>query len=374
MTIDSPDVTTENPARRRWHAVAITVAVIAFAMGVFLNVPGEPISTPDIFETAQYGPHFVCYPRHIAHGWPLRFLEHTGPTDAASLSYNLPAPYRFGAPYKFDVWKLLANTIFTVGVSLVIGWLAQRHITKYSFGFGLANIAVLVVAISCILGYGTYRYRLQQAQMKQLEVSLTETDYRHLEWETLGPYWLRSLTGEACWNWGDRLLAAEPRYYEDIESFPGKSSIKILRPYEIRLDQPFSLEGYDQLVALDLYFVNLPGDGPISEDGKTPLTPLMREIARCQRLEGLNFYDLDMTDRDLELLANMPRLMNLELSSNPDITDAGLLHLASIKSLQKLGLQGTSVTEAGVNKLQAAIPNCFIYWRDSQNPNAIRLP
>lgn len=252
----------------------------------------------------------------------------------------------------------------------MLGWLTQRHITKYNFRFGLSHIAVLLLAIGCVLGYGTYRYRLQQAQLDITFPSGDTEEAAYLEWAPFGPFWLRSLTGDKFWRWGDRLLAAEPHGFQEIETFPGKSTILVLRPNAINLDEPPSFKGYHRLLAIDLRHTHHIGFGPPDDDGDVNLIPLMREIAKCQTLQGLNFYDNGVTDRDLEELRTMPNLKHLELSGNDRITDAGLVHLASIKSLRKLGLQGTGVTQQGVNELEAELPNCYIHWdgRDQANP------
>ena len=43
-----------------------------------------------------------------------------------------------------------------------------------------------------------------------------------------------------------------------------------------------------------------------------------------------------------------------------DITDAGLVHLKALTSLQTLELDQTQVTDAGVARLQEALPDCEI--------------
>ncbi|NQU21935.1 MAG: hypothetical protein HQ567_11685 [Candidatus Nealsonbacteria bacterium] len=42
------------------------------------------------------------------------------------------------------------------------------------------------------------------------------------------------------------------------------------------------------------------------------------------------------------------------------MTDAGLEYLEGMTSLQSLDLRGTQVTDAGIKKLQQALPNCKI--------------
>ena len=44
----------------------------------------------------------------------------------------------------------------------------------------------------------------------------------------------------------------------------------------------------------------------------------------------------------------------------PKVTDAGLVHLKGLTSLQSLSLYRSQVTDAGVAELQKALPNCKI--------------
>ncbi len=99
----------------------------------------------------------------------------------------------------------------------------------------------------------------------------------------------------------------------------------------------------------------------LSDPGNADLEPLLHSIANCPTLEGLSLPGLGLTDEDLKQLSAMSKLKHLYLCENMDITDAGLTHLASIKSLQKLGLNSLKVTPEGRNKLQSELPSCDIY-------------
>jgi predicted nucleic acid-binding Zn-ribbon protein len=47
--------------------------------------------------------------------------------------------------------------------------------------------------------------------------------------------------------------------------------------------------------------------------------------------------------------------------TNPDITDVGLKELVKLQELKELWLGGIKITDAGVDELQLALPDCEIY-------------
>ena len=49
-----------------------------------------------------------------------------------------------------------------------------------------------------------------------------------------------------------------------------------------------------------------------------------------------------------------------EYPYDTQITDAELVHLAGLTSLQELGLSNTQITDAGVAKLKEALPDCSV--------------
>lgn len=67
-----------------------------------------------------------------------------------------------------------------------------------------------------------------------------------------------------------------------------------------------------------------------------------------------------ITDNKLAYLKGVTTLVELDLSDNEGITDAGIEHLLTCENLRELNLRGTKVTDAGVEKLQQALPECQI--------------
>lgn len=64
-------------------------------------------------------------------------------------------------------------------------------------------------------------------------------------------------------------------------------------------------------------------------------------------------------DSVLGRLSRLPEIRQLSLNGQP-ISDVGLLHLESLKSLRTLTLQNTQVTAAGVEALRRKLPSCQI--------------
>ena len=55
------------------------------------------------------------------------------------------------------------------------------------------------------------------------------------------------------------------------------------------------------------------------------------------------------------------QVIEIELSG-PKVTDAGLVHLKGLANLLVLYLHSTKATQAGIEKLQKALPNCKMRW------------
>jgi hypothetical protein len=81
--------------------------------------------------------------------------------------------------------------------------------------------------------------------------------------------------------------------------------------------------------------------GRVTFDEKNPGKPLV----------GVTLHGPKVTDARLVHLKGLTSLQSLEINTTP-VTDAGLVHLKGLTSLQELSLGGTKVTDAGLEHLK----------------------
>jgi hypothetical protein len=82
-------------------------------------------------------------------------------------------------------------------------------------------------------------------------------------------------------------------------------------------------------------------------------------LAELKNLQKLGLGGTKVTDAGLKELVGLKSLQTLDLRFTK-VTDAGLKELAGLKSLQRLGLHSTKVTDAGLKELRKALPGCKI--------------
>jgi Leucine-rich repeat (LRR) protein len=98
----------------------------------------------------------------------------------------------------------------------------------------------------------------------------------------------------------------------------------------------FHLKNISTLKALDLNHL------PITDEG-------LRHLSGLKGLEDLSLYNTQVTDRGLAYLKSMPSLKKLDIrkrGQKGQITDAGMVHLAQIGSLEHLEVSG--ITDKGM--------------------------
>jgi hypothetical protein len=97
----------------------------------------------------------------------------------------------------------------------------------------------------------------------------------------------------------------------------------------------------------------------LGSEGAQVTDASLKGLGRLERLHTLYLGGSRVTDAGLRELAGLKELQRLSVSQQ--VTDKGLKELAGLKRLQTLHLdQTTQVTDAGVQELQRALPNCKI--------------
>ena len=90
----------------------------------------------------------------------------------------------------------------------------------------------------------------------------------------------------------------------------------------------------------------------------------------------LSLFSAPVTDAWLMHLGELKQLQTLYLPHRNKISDAGLEHLKGLTKLQYLFLGTTKGTDAGVQKLKAALPKCkVIHVKENRlSPGPTLLP
>lgn len=359
----SPQPETLPTKHRLWHVGAWITAGIVIAVGLVANIPGEPDVGPNLLGRGQFGPRLYCDTRSMVHGFPWTYFR-SDPVPATTFTPTVP--WIPGPNPELNLAPLLGNLAVFGLIAVAVGWYTNRWIRTLRYRFGLVHLLVVVALVAGLAGYAKYRHRLHEAHW---QVGKSRWVFGGIETrgiQPFGPLWLRHLTGEEYWNWGDLIVSPNFPGPDAMIAFPGKGSVKSLSlPWvdSTMLDQ---LQDFPNLEVLSLSWGTWSGDLRELQrraDGSLGQA-VLSSIAQCAQLKGLDIGDCHMTDKDLPHLAELSELVHLELGGNEGITDEAVRYLSSLKSLRILGLDATDVTQEGIEQLQAALPRCVIYWDD----------
>ena len=107
--------------------------------------------------------------------------------------------------------------------------------------------------------------------------------------------------------------------------------------------------------------------------GQAQLRPgILKSVAQMKSLERLVLVNSSVTDDLLPELSGAQQLRELYLAQTR-ISDAGLVQLGSLKGLRSLRLEQTAVSEAGARRLAESLPHTqIVYTGGSINPTKRR--
>ncbi|MGH7121166.1 MAG: c-type cytochrome domain-containing protein, partial [Acetobacteraceae bacterium] len=117
--------------------------------------------------------------------------------------------------------------------------------------------------------------------------------------------------------------------------------------FSVSAIQALAMDSSDPIVDLNL------ADSGLTDADVAP-------IAHLIALRHLRLDDNKLTDRSLQALSSLPKLVELNLYDNHGISDAGIPMLAAMKSLRRVYLWQTGVTKAGIAKLHKLRPHLEI--------------
>jgi hypothetical protein len=77
----------------------------------------------------------------------------------------------------------------------------------------------------------------------------------------------------------------------------------------------------------------------------------VNEISSMGQLQSLSLTLAQLDDNKLKTLSGLPNLNHLDVTDNPKVTDAGLVHLQNLQKLDSLTLDRTGISEKFLDKL-----------------------
>jgi len=354
----------------RWHwpprpftfAVAVCVLAIAFVV----NFPAVEVPHADLRE-GTYGLHFEIV-REYEHGWPACYARRELASKSSS-GAALSAWRPWEGVSEWSVVGLLVDLGLWGLVLIVAGAGAQywRSRRRAIWQLDLRDLLVLTGVVGLMCAWGVYQ---RSALLHEREILASHRARGHGVPSEIRdarvPLFLpasvqeryRSLFGRICYftSDGDSDLACQFRH------------LVTLSERNPRPDFAEHLRQMPQLEALHLRYANLP------YFDVTRQATILHDAPPLPNLRGINLYDTNVTDADMEWLSTCPRLEVIELSET-DIGDHGLAHLAKLTRLRRLTISSDRISDRGCRAIaeMPALEELSLASRNIHDAGAIEL-
>ena len=231
--------------------------------------------------------------------------------------------------------------------------------------FSLRCLLLLFVPISCFLALTSYKLRQaayeQYAAKRMLSLDATLLhDYEIDEngaisgREPRAPPWMDRWFGTYLFQHVAiiRFAADVPVTRRDLDDLEAFHSLRELKCDDTNVD--------DHLVSIiATHQRNLPC---LSLSGCRITDDCLDDIGKMSNLRHLTLAETPITDSQLDVLSNLPNLVVLDISATR-ISEDGLQRLTRSRSLRSIVAFDMSITEACVQRLKVANPDCEIVAR-----------
>jgi len=162
---------------------------------------------------------------------------------------------------------------------------------------------------------------------------------------------------------------------EMIEEFgDGIAKLSAMRGLDLLCDELSGLDrslfaSMSQLIYVEAEFTHLPpgsltflADETLNLIGCTGTNESLGVLKQCDRLARLRLGSADVDQKALEALAEVSNLHHLELVNCDSIDDESIPYLARFDFLDTLDISLTNLTEPGVERLRASLPNTRVIF------------
>jgi hypothetical protein len=221
--------------------------------------------------------------------------------------------------------------------------------------FSLKTLLIVFTLAALWLGHTVHRARQQKDAVEAIHAKYGEVAYAHqrseassgdvghnLSLEPQAPAWLVSLLGADYFQTVERVdvrwIPLKDDWLANLDKLPG---LKILQIHGAHFSAPAicRLKG---LRNFEILYVGWVSD--ITDD-------TFQTIGSATKLRDLRLGACpQVTDAGVEHLANLRELKNLDLSSS-QLTDGGLAHLSQLTNLKVLNLAKTKISDHGLKQL-----------------------
>jgi hypothetical protein len=172
---------------------------------------------------------------------------------------------------------------------------------------------------------------------------------------------IAQLGGRVRYDWEPTLLDATARMRQVVDA------TRSGQPSPMFIDAPRVPQMLRNLFG-DRFFqavVEIDVRGNVWTSGRLNLNDAVIEhVVSCKSLERLSLVNTDVSDVDLQAIGRLKQLRFLILRDS-HITDASLMHLNSLHQLELLNLVNTEVTKEGAARLREQLPHCTIQLEDA---------
>jgi len=324
-----------------WPLRPFTLVIVGLVLAIAFVVNFPAVEAPHAdLQVGKFGLHFNLVTEY-EHGWPARYARREL-AHRTSAQGPLSAWRPWEEPGQWSTVNLLLDLglwgLVLVGVGMATQW--WRSGRRAIWQLGLRDLLLLtgVAALGFAwLGDQRAEYLREQALVATLRMRPGGAVVDHQMGARVPAYWpepwqarYRVLFNRPCYFYssGDSDLACQHRH------------VVALRETAIHSEFGRHVEQMPRLEAIDLSFVKLP------YFDVTRQATILHDLPRLPNLRGVNLFDTNVTDADMQWLAACPRLEVIELSET-DIGDHGLAHLTGLPRLRRLTISSDRISDRG---------------------------